>query len=93
MTARANGAQAPERLDDAGDLVALDSQGVLASVEAFAQQCRDAWTIGRAATGLPDARGIDSVVVLGMGGSGVSGDVAAAVVEPRLPVPLSTIKG
>ena len=93
MTARANGAQAPERLDDAGDLVALDSQGVLASVEAFAQQCRDAWTIGRAATGLPDARGIDSVVVLGMGGSGVSGDVAAAVVEPRLPVPLRTIKG
>jgi glucose/mannose-6-phosphate isomerase len=36
--------------------------------------------------------GADSIVVLGMGGSGVSGDVAQAVVEPRLPVPMRTIK-
>jgi glucose/mannose-6-phosphate isomerase len=80
-------------LDDAAALAALDSQDVLGAVERFARQCGDAWAIGRAATGLPDGADVDSVVVLGMGGSGVSGDVAACVVEPRLAVPLRTIKG
>src|SRR5918998_297335 len=54
--------------------------------------CAEGWEIGRTTTGLPDATGIDSIVVLGMGGSGVSGDVVQAVVEPRLPVPFRTIK-
>src|SRR5687767_2926407 len=70
----------------------LDSEDVLGAVERFAEQCREAWEIGRSATDLPDGEGIDSVVVLGMGGSGVSGDVVQAVVEPRLPVPFRTIK-
>ncbi|MCA1708822.1 MAG: bifunctional phosphoglucose/phosphomannose isomerase [Actinobacteria bacterium] len=70
----------------------LDSEDVLGAVERFAEQCREAWEIGMSAANLPDAEGIDSIVVLGMGGSGVSGDVVQAVVEPRLLVPLRTIK-
>lgn len=80
-------------LDDLTSLAELDSEDVLGAVERFPEQCREAWEIGRSAEGLPDGEGIDSVVVLGMGGSGVSGDVVAAVVEPRLPLPLRTIKG
>jgi glucose/mannose-6-phosphate isomerase len=72
--------------------LSLDSEDVLGAVERFAEQCRDAWEIGRSATNLPDGEGIESIVVLGMGGSGVSGDVLAAVVEPRLPMPIRTIK-
>lgn len=79
-------------LDDVEALAALDSEDVLGAVERFADQCRDAWEIGRAASPLPDAAGVDSVVVLGMGGSGVSGDVVQAVVEPRLGLPFRTIK-
>lgn len=79
-------------LDDLNELARLDSEDVLGAVERFADQCREAWEIGRAATGLPDATGVDSIVVLGMGGSGVSGDVIRSVVEPRLPVPFSVIK-
>ena len=79
-------------LDDIGALAHLDTEDVLGAVERFADQCRDAWEIGRAATGLPDAAGIDSIVVLGMGGSGVSGDVVQAIVEPRLQLPFRTIK-
>ena len=79
-------------LDDPGLVEKLDSEGVLEAVEAFAEQCRRGWEIGRQATGLPDASGVESIVVLGMGGSGVSGDVAQAVVEPRLPIPWRTIK-
>jgi glucose/mannose-6-phosphate isomerase len=79
-------------LDDLEVFEHLDSEDVLGAVERFADQCHEAWTIGRAATGLPDADGVDSIVVLGMGGSGISGDVTGAIVEPRLPVPFRVIK-
>ena len=70
----------------------IDSEDVLGAVERFPEQCREAWEIGRTVTNLPDGDGIDSVLVLGMGGSGVSGDVVQAVVEPRLPLFFRTIK-
>lgn len=79
-------------LDDLNRLGQLDSEDVLAAVERFADQCREGWEIGRGASGLPAADGIDSIVVLGMGGSGVSGDVIRSIVEPRLPVPFRVIK-
>lgn len=79
-------------LDDLNEIARLDSEDVLAAVERFADQCREGWEIGLTATGLPSADGIDSIVVLGMGGSGVSGDVIQAFVEPRLPVPFRVIK-
>ncbi len=79
-------------LDDLNAIQQLDSEDVLGAVERFADQCREGWEIGLAAQGLPDASGVESVVVLGMGGSGVSGDVLQAVVEPRLALPLRTIK-
>ena len=79
-------------LDDMDEIERLDSEDVLGAVERFADQCREGWEIGRAATGLPAADGIDSIVVLGMGGSGVSGDVVQAIIEPRLPVPFRVIK-
>lgn len=80
-------------LDALETLDGLDSEGVLAASEDLAAQCRTSWDIGRAVGDLPDADGIDSIVVLGMGGSGVSGDVVGAVLEPRLPFPFRTIKG
>ena len=80
-------------LDDLASIERLDGEGVLDAIERFGEQCRAAWTIGLSATGLPDATDVSSVVVLGMGGSGVSGDVVASVVEPRLPLPLRTVKG
>ena len=79
-------------LDDTSAITRLDSTDVLGTVEHLADQCREAWTIGNAVHDLPSADGVENVVVLGMGGSGVSGDVVQAVVEPRLGVPLRTIK-
>lgn len=79
-------------LDDLERLASLDSEDVLGAVERFPDQCREAWEIGQGASGLPDAAGVDSIVVLGMGGSGVSGDVIQSVIEPRLPVPFRVIK-
>jgi glucose/mannose-6-phosphate isomerase len=42
--------------------------------------------------GLPEASDIRQVVVLGMGGSGVAGDVLGAIAGPRLKVPVSVVK-
>jgi glucose/mannose-6-phosphate isomerase len=80
-------------LDDVQAISKLDSEDVLGATERLAEQCREAWAIGRAARDLPDGAGVESVVVFGMGGSGISGDVVQALVEPRLGVPWRTIKG
>ncbi|MDQ3645505.1 MAG: bifunctional phosphoglucose/phosphomannose isomerase [Actinomycetota bacterium] len=79
-------------LDDGAGIEVLDSEGVLEAVERFSDQVREAWYIGLAAEGLPDATGVDSILVLGMGGSGVSGDVVQSIVEERLPIPFRVIK-
>lgn len=80
-------------LDDGAAIERLDSLDVLGAAERFAEQCREGWALGRAARDLPGADGLQHVVVLGMGGSGISGDVLRAVVEPRLAVPVVTLKG
>jgi glucose/mannose-6-phosphate isomerase len=80
-------------LDDLDAITALDSEDVLGAVERFPDQCREAWWLGKAARDLPRAEGIDGVLVLGMGGSGISGDVLRTVVEGRLPLPLMVVKG
>lgn len=80
-------------LDDLNALASHDSEDVLGAVERFADQCREAWNIGLVAEGLPDGDGATSIVVLGMGGSGVSGDVVQTVLEPRSPIPVRVIKG
>jgi glucose/mannose-6-phosphate isomerase len=43
--------------------------------------------------GLPDHEDIEHVVVLGMGGSGVSGEVVRAIAAPFMSVPLTVVKG
>jgi glucose/mannose-6-phosphate isomerase len=44
------------------------------------------------AADLPDAASLRNIVVLGMGGSGVAGDVLAAVGNGSLPVPVTVLK-
>lgn len=80
-------------LDDLSGIGELDSLDVLGTVESFPEHCHHAWKLGARVEDLPDATGIESVVVLGMGGSGSAGDVARAIVEPRLPVPFRVFKG
>lgn len=79
-------------LDDLDALERIDSENVLGAVERFPEQCREAWGIGIRASGLPDPFGIDAVLVLGMGGSGVSGDVVQVVLDEELGIPVSVLK-
>ena len=66
----------------------IDSLGMLDAARALPEQMRSAAVGMEQIEGLPPADGITSVVVLGMGGSGIAGDVLAAVAGPTCPVPI-----
>ena len=80
-------------VDDVEAIRQLDSLGILDDVEAFPEQCRKAWKLTGITEDLPSGVGADSVLVIGMGGSGIAGDMVQAVVEPRFPLPWRVIKG
>ncbi|MGI8697589.1 MAG: bifunctional phosphoglucose/phosphomannose isomerase [Mycobacteriales bacterium] len=88
-------ADAEVRLDDAAAVEAGDPAGMLRAVASSAAQVRQAVTL--AAEAGVDRIGRDgrprAMVVTGMGGSGVSGDVLAAVAGIGCPVPIVTHRG
>jgi glucose/mannose-6-phosphate isomerase len=71
----------------------LDSQGLFPVTANLAEQVFDAAARARGLDDLPDRERIENIVVLGMGGSGVAGDVLVAAAGPFLPVPVVVSKG
>jgi glucose/mannose-6-phosphate isomerase len=73
----------PERLDTVGmwDLTA-----------GLPEQARTAAANARGVDGLPDKASVEHVVVLGMGGSGVAGDILTAAAGPFMSVPVTVTK-
>lgn len=83
------------RLDDVAALEAGDPSQMLRAVASSAAQVRMSATASRDA-GLDALRDADrprAVVVAGMGGSGISGDVLAAVAGATCPVPVVVHRG
>lgn len=72
--------------------VELDTLGMFEATASLPDQVFDAAVRARGLSGLPDRERIEHVVVLGMGGSGVAGDVLAAAAGPFLPVPVVVSK-
>lgn len=70
----------------------IDSLGMLDAARALPEQLRAAVRGMDDVEGLPPAEGITSIVVLGMGGSGIAGDVFAAVAGSSCPVPVVVSK-
>jgi glucose/mannose-6-phosphate isomerase len=60
---------------------------------ALPEQIEAAGVAAAATEGLPSHDSIENVVVLGMGGSGIAGDVCAAIAGPFMPVPVTVHKG
>ena len=72
-----------------------DSLGFLDAVGGLPEQliaAHEAAAGALSAENLPAAAEIRNIVVLGMGGSGISGDVLAAVANGMLPVPVTVLK-
>ncbi len=85
----------PLDLDDATAVAAADPDGMLRAVASSAAQVREAVVLSaEAGLGrLADEGRPRAVVVCGMGGSGIAGDVLAAVAGPGCPVPVLVHRG
>ncbi|MBO0692434.1 MAG: bifunctional phosphoglucose/phosphomannose isomerase [Acidimicrobiaceae bacterium] len=70
----------------------LDSLGMFDLVETMPEQVHAAVIASRGLTGLPAAEEVEHVVMLGMGGSGIAGDMLVAAATPLLPVPVVVSK-
>ncbi len=75
-------------LDDPQVFQQYDPEGMLARLHEMPGQCQQAWQMAMDFPLPPDFAGVDKVVVLGMGGSAVGGDLARSLVaaEARLPI-------
>lgn len=79
-------------LDDLKAIEKIDEDGMLKAIEDFPLQCQEAVDLARGLSfDIPsDMR---SVVVLGMGGSGIGGDIAKVLLEDELRIPFLVNKG
>jgi glucose/mannose-6-phosphate isomerase len=73
-----------------GVLDTLDMRGLTVGLP---EQVEAAVGLAAEVEGLPVHDDVENVVVLGMGGSGIAGDVLAAVAGPFMPVPAVVSKG
>ncbi|MEY2451833.1 MAG: glucose/mannose-6-phosphate isomerase [Acidimicrobiaceae bacterium] len=71
----------------------IDTKGMWDSTAAFPEQVEHAAKSSESLIGLPLHDEIENVVVLGMGGSGIAGDIMTAVAGPFMPVPIVVTKG
>lgn len=85
----------PARLDEVTAIEAADPGGMLRQVASSAAQIREAQRAA-AEAGIASLAGDGrprAIVVTGMGGSGISGDVLAAICGTGCPVPVTTVRG
>jgi glucose/mannose-6-phosphate isomerase len=72
--------------------VVLDSLDMFGATAGLPEQVEAAARRARGLGGLRDPATVEQVVVIGMGGSGMAGDVVAAVAAPMLAVPVLVVK-
>ncbi|HEU5004197.1 MAG TPA: bifunctional phosphoglucose/phosphomannose isomerase [Actinomycetota bacterium] len=80
------------RLDAPEAYTEADPTDFLATVEGLPGQLAEAIAIASAAGPLPGADGVSSIAVLGMGGSGISGELCRTLLAARARVPVATIR-
>ena len=68
----------------------IDPDDMLGRIAELPQQCRNAWTNVQSLELPPDYRQVNKIVVLGMGGSAIGGDLLRALAEPECAVPIVT---
>ena len=69
-----------------------DPSGLWRRLVDFPQQAAHAWQMGTRWTGIDHAVGIRRVLVIGMGGSAIGGQIAGQVVERRSPVAMEVVR-
>jgi glucose/mannose-6-phosphate isomerase len=75
-------------LDDLTALQRIDREGMLGHVAALPQQCRGAWALTRPLKVPTRHLRANTVLISGMGGSAIGGDLAVAVAADQNPLPI-----
>lgn len=70
----------------------LDTLGMFDLTAGLPEQARQAAEDARGIDTLPDKAAVENVIVLGMGGSGIAGDILQAAAGPFMSVPVVTVK-
>lgn len=70
----------------------LDTQDIWEATAGLPEQVEQAAVAAADLDGLPQRSGIENVVVLGMGGSGIAGDILLAAAGPFMAVPVMVVK-
>ena len=70
----------------------LDSENMFDVTASLPEQVADAARVARDVDRLPDRASIENVVVLGMGGSGIAGDILRAAAGPFMSIPVVIVK-
>ena len=78
----------PGVLDDPEARARLDPGGMGATVRTLPDQCRTAWQEARRLQLPADYREIDRIVILGMGGSAIAGDLFRLLLARECPLPV-----
>jgi glucose/mannose-6-phosphate isomerase len=86
VTITMGGSPAPSPLE-------IDTLGMWSATAALPEQVESAVSAARGLKDLPTHERVENVVVLGMGGSGIAGDVLVAVAAPFMSVPVTVVKG
>ncbi len=73
-------------------LGAMDSLGMLEATARLPEQVAEAAEAAKGLAHLPPKDAVENVVVLGMGGSGIAGDVLLATAAPFMAVPVVVVK-
>ncbi len=69
------------------DLTQMDPENMLAEIDGLPEQLETAWKLGLSQS-LPQMSPVNLMIVAGMGGSAIGGDLLAGVVTDRSPVPV-----
>jgi glucose/mannose-6-phosphate isomerase len=70
----------------------VDTQGMLEVTASLPRQMATAARSARGLDGLPERDKVEHVVVVGMGGSGIAGDILSAAAQPFMSVPVVVSK-
>jgi glucose/mannose-6-phosphate isomerase len=82
----------PDTQSDLASPLGVDTLSMWSVTAGLPEQLADAVAAAGGVGGLPDGDLIDSIAVLGMGGSGIAGDVLAAAAADSCPVPVGVVK-
>ena len=74
-------------LDDVKSFASLDPQNMLGEIDNLPRQLQSAWELGQQLP-LPDFKGINRILISGMGGSAIGADLLAAYITPACQIPV-----